>query len=154
MSEHISNRDFVELMQEAFSRGQQISFVPTGRSMLPMLDGVEDTVTFEKKPEKLKKYDVVFYCRASGQLVLHRLIGFEKNGGYIFCGDGQYHYEYGITDDDVLALMVAYTHKGKERSIDTVSYRLYICCMMLKKHIFRLMIKVYHLLKGKKLDRS
>ena len=68
--------------------------------MLPMLDGENDTVTFAPKPERLKKYDVAFYQRGeTGQLVLHRMIGFSKDGGYIFSGDNQFYYEYGVTDD-------------------------------------------------------
>ncbi len=122
-------------MQEAFSRGQELTFTPTGKSMLPMLDGVNDTVTFSPKPDKLRKYDVAFYQRDSGQLVLHRMVGFDKNGGYIFSGDGQYYYEYGIRDDNILALMTSFTHNGKNRDINEFFYRFYIRRMMIKKRL-------------------
>ena len=143
MSERISSADFVMILQEAFARGQELTFTPTGTSMLPMLDGREDTVTFSPKPERLKKYDVAFYCRpTSGQLVLHRMVGFDKSGGYVFSGDGQYYYEYGITDNDVLALMTSFTRKGKTYSLSDPSYRLYIRRMMLKKRLRILLGKV------------
>ena len=108
-----------------------------------MLDGREDTVTFSPKPERLKKFDVAFYCRpTSGQLVLHRMVAFDKSGGYVFSGDGQYYYEYGITDNDVLALMTSFTRKGKTYKLSDLSYRLYIRRMMLKKRLRILLGKV------------
>lgn len=143
LSERISYSDFVAVMQEAFRRGQQLKFTPSGSSMLPMLDGKEDTVTFAPRPEKLKKYDVVFYRRVrTGQMVLHRLVGFAKDGTYIFSGDNQYYYERGVRDEDILALMVAFTHKGKPYSVNDYSYRLYIRRMMLKKRLRIFLLKV------------
>ena len=149
MSEYIAPSEFLELMQESFDRGQDLIFTPGGRSMLPMLDGKTDTVTFSPKPDKLKKYDVAFYIRRkSDQLVLHRMIGFTIDGGYVFSGDGQYYYEYGVTDDDVLALMTAFTHKGKHHKVTDFSYRFYIRRMMLKKRLRMLLSKIYHKLRG------
>ena len=113
--------------------------------MLPMLDGKKDKVTFSEKPDKLKKYDVAFYVRRkTNQLVLHRMIGFTKDGGYIFSGDNQYFYEYGIGDEDVLALMTSFIHKGKQYSVTDFSYRFYIRLMMLKKRLRRFASKIYH----------
>ena len=142
MIDRISPDDFVAVMNEVFERGQELTFTPTGRSMLPMLNGKDDTVTFSKKPDRLKKYDVAFYRRPlSGQLVLHRMVGFDKSGGYIFSGDGQYYLEYGITDDDILALMTSFTRKGKKYGTDDFSYRFYIRRMMLKKRLRMLLGK-------------
>lgn len=145
MSEFISPEDFISVMQESFERGQDLIFTPSGTSMLPMLDGKEDKVTFSPKPVQLKKYDVAFYLRRkTNQLVLHRMIGFSKDGGYIFCGDNQYVYEYGVGDDDVLALMTSFTHHGKTRRVTDFSYRLYIHRMMLKKRLRRFAAGIYH----------
>lgn len=143
LSERISSSDFIAVMQEAFNRGQQLKFTPSGSSMLPMLDGKEDTVTFAPRPEKLKKYDVVFYWRPrTSQMVLHRLVGFAKDGTYIFSGDNQYYLEPGVRDEDILALMVEFTHNGKKYSVSDFSYRLYIHRMMLKKRLRMILSKV------------
>lgn len=147
MSEFIAPGDFIALMQESFSRGQVLTFTPSGSSMKPMLDGIDDKVTFSPKPDRLRKYDVVFYMRPdSKQLVLHRVIGFTADGEYIFCGDNQYDYEYGIGDEDVLALMTSFTHNGKEHQVTDLSYRLYIRRMMLKKRLRRFAARIYHTL--------
>ena len=52
MSERLSNKEFLGILKETFKRGQELRFTPTGRSMLPMLDGVNDTVTFAPVVEK------------------------------------------------------------------------------------------------------
>ncbi len=145
MSDRISNREFLAVMEEAFKRGQKIKFTPSGISMLPMLDGKNDTVTFAPKPDKLKKYDVAFYRRKkSGQLVLHRVVRVCKDGSYVFSGDGQFYYEPSIKDEDILAVMVAFTHKGKACNVSDLGYRLYIHRMMLKKRARIFALKVYH----------
>ena len=51
MSEFIAPADFIAVMQESFDRGQDVTFTPSGNSMLPMLDGKKDQVTLSKKPE-------------------------------------------------------------------------------------------------------
>lgn len=150
MSEQISFEEFSLLLGETFERGQELTFIPSGRSMLPMLNGTDDKVTFSPKPERLKKYDVAFYRRGRGEgarLVLHRMIGFTRDGGYIFCGDNQYDFEYGVTDDDVLALMTSFTHRGRERSVRSLRYRIYSRRIVAKKKIRRLLSKIYHKLK-------
>ena len=150
MSEIFAPEEFLAALDDAFDRGQELSFIPSGRSMLPMLNGVGDKVTLSAKPSKLRKYDVAFYRRPdSGRLVLHRMIGFDKRGGYIFSGDSQYTPEYGVTDDDVLAIMTAYTHNGRERGTDTLPYRVYSRLIVLKKRPRRLASRIYHKLLGR-----
>ena len=134
MSERLSNDEFVAVLEDTFGRGQELIFTPSGRSMLPMLDGKNDKVTFSPRPERVKKYDVLFYRRPdTGQLVLHRLIGFDKDGSYIFSGDGQYYIERGIRYEDILAIMSSFTHKGRQRGVNDFSYRVYIRLMMCRK---------------------
>lgn len=151
MSNIIPPNEFVAVLKDTFARGQQLTFTPSGRSMKPMLDGKSDKVTFSPKPDKLKKYDIAFYQRPdTGQLVLHRVIGFTKDGGYIFSGDNQYWYEYGITDSDILALMTSFTHKGRERSIDSFSYALYCRLMLCRKRVRNFAARVYHKLRPRR----
>lgn len=144
MSEIISNSDFLELMEEAFSIGSTICFTPSGSSMLPLLDGKSDTVTLSKKPPALKKYDVIFYVRESGAFVLHRIIRCEPDGTYTLCGDNQYGLEKGVRYENVKAVMTGYTHEGKEISVTSFSYRFYSRRNVLKKYIRMALSKVYH----------
>ncbi len=143
MSERITNSEFLAVMDEAFKRGQELKFTPSGSSMLPMLDGADDTVTLGKKPDRLKKYDVAFYRRPSGQLVLHRVVKVCRDGTYTFCGDNQLVYEPGVKHEDILALMTAFSHDGKARGISDFSYRFYIHRMMTKKRLRKFLGRVY-----------
>ena len=128
-----------------FQSGQAVTFVPSGTSMLPFLDGKTDKVTLSPKPLRLKKNDVAFYVRPkTGQPVLHRMIGFTKSGEYIFCGDNQLDYEYGIADDDILAVMTAFTHRGKEHQATERRYRFSIRLLWLKKRLRRCASKAYY----------
>ena len=144
MSEIIAPAEFVAVLEETLARGQELTFIPSGMSMRPMLDGKNDKVTLSANPDRLKKYDVALYNRrATGQLVMHRMVGFDKSGGYVFSGDGQYYYEYGVADGDVLALMTSFTHKGKEHSVDDAGYKAYIRWMMAKKRLRMCAAKAY-----------
>lgn len=148
MSNYIPPDEFVALLQEAFDRGQELTFTPSGKSMLPMLDGVDDKVTLASPPARLAKYDVAFYRRsATGHLVLHRMVGFDRDGGYIFCGDNQRALEYGVTHGDVLAIMSSYTHHGRLHSVRSVRYRLYSRRIVYKRKLRALLSKAYHTIK-------
>lgn len=147
MSEYIAYDDFFAVMQECFERGQDVSFTPSGISMRPMLNGRDDIVTLSPRPDRLKKYDVALYIRKkTHKPVLHRMIAFDKNGGYIFSGDNQYYYEYGVEDDDIKAVLTSYIHKGKKRDIRGISYRIYVGCMMFRKRLRMLAAKMYHMI--------
>lgn len=143
MSEIIPNKDFLELMEEAFSNGTTICFTPSGSSMLPLLDGRRDTVTLKKKPAQLRKYDVIFYVRKSGAFVLHRIVRCEKDGTYTLSGDNQYYLEKGVRYEDVKAVMAAYTKDGEEKSLSALSYRAYSRYNVLKKYIRMALVRVY-----------
>ena len=148
MSERIAPQEFVELLHEAFDRGQELIFTPSGTSMLPMLDGREDKVTFSPKSGRLRKYDVAFYRRsATGQLVLHRVVGFTRDGGYLFCGDNQCSLERGVSDDDILAVMTSFTHKGREYAATSPRYRIYSRYIVLRKGLRRFMLRIYRRIK-------
>ena len=144
MIETISNPDFLALMEEAFKRGSTVCFTPSGSSMLPMLNGTTDTVTLSQKPPELKPYDVIFYVREGGVFVLHRIVRCEKDGSFTLSGDNQYYLEEGVRYEDVKALMTSFTHKGKECSVTSFSYRFYIRRMILKKRIRMCLSAIYH----------
>lgn len=144
MTETIQNQDFLELMEEAFESGATVCFTPTGTSMLPMLNGTTDTVTLSKKPSALHRYDVIFYVREGGVIVLHRIIKCESDGTYTLLGDNQYDPEKGVRYEDVKAVMTAYTHLGRERSVTSFSYRFYVWRLMLKKRIRKFLSTIYH----------
>lgn len=117
--------DAIHIIKEQLESGAKISFVPKGISMKPMLSG-SDKVILEKPNGKLKKYDLPLYVYPNtNAYAIHRVISFDKQGNYIICGDNNITKEYGITDDNIIAIVTAYYKKGKLKSVNSLSYKIY-----------------------------
>lgn len=97
-----------------------------GVSMLPMLKEGRDLMIVRRKlpDERLKKYDVAIYIRPPHAYVLHRIIKAEEDG-YVFLGDNCENKEYNIREDQVIAVMTAFVHKGRQIDINNRGYRFY-----------------------------
>ncbi len=97
----------------------------SGVSMLPLLRQGKDFYTVVKKGNKrCRKYDVVLYRRPPNHYVLHRIVEV-RDSDYVILGDNCIRKEYGITDDDILAVMTSFTRRGKEHSVHEMPYRIY-----------------------------
>ncbi len=143
MNNVISSDDFVTVLNDAFSSGHDFSFNPTGVSMQPMLNGTTDTVVLTKKPQKLSKYDVVFFRRnKDNAIVLHRIVKVVDDSTYLLSGDSQYHFET-VCYDDVFAVLKSFTHNGKTISTDSFGYKVYSCIILAKKYTRIFLSKMY-----------
>lgn len=144
MNSVISNDDFVAVLNDAFSCGRDFSFSPTGVSMRPMLNGTTDTVVLAKKPQKLSKYDVVFFKRQrDNAIVLHRIVKVVDDSTYLLSGDSQYYFET-VGYDDVFAVLKSFTHHGKSVSTDSFGYNVYCRIILFKKYTHIFFSKMYH----------
>ena len=65
---------------------------PQGNSMRPFIRGDKDLVMILPISEAPKKYDVILFCRDSGEHVLHRVIKTGENCCYVR-GDNCYYTE-------------------------------------------------------------
>lgn len=115
--------ELVPLFCEQLNAGGKVSFTPRGNSMRPMLRHGIDTVELSPIIGELKKYDVVLYRRDNGKYVLHRIV--KAGESYTCIGDNQYHREYGLRRDQMIAIVTAFTRKGKAYSTDSPGYKLY-----------------------------
>lgn len=111
--ENVGYEKIMPLIVSQLESGGTVCIKPYGTSMLPLIRQGKDEVVLEKHTQKAKRYDILFYRRKNGQFVLHRVVKFDKNGGYIIRGDHQFEYEYGITDDDVIAVVKEIRRDGK-----------------------------------------
>lgn len=111
------------LFREILASGQSFSFSPRGTSMLPMLRQGIDSVTLSPLPEKLKKYDLPLYRRDNGQYVLHRIVAAGET--YTCMGDNQFDPEPGLRQDQMIALVTAFTRGGRTVSAKDPVYRIY-----------------------------
>ncbi len=111
------------LMRENLAAGGTVRFSSRGTSMSPMLRNGKDFVELSAPPKKLKKYDLPLYQRDTGEYVMHRIV---KTGQTYTCvGDNQFAYETGIRPDQIIAVVTAFTRKGKRYSAKAFSYWLY-----------------------------
>ena len=98
-----------------------------GISMLPFIRQGHATVIVVPVRERLKKYDVALFHRKTGEYVLHRVVKVRKND-YVFCGDNQKTWEYGITDELIVGVMSELYDDGVKIDIDG----LFLTCMQIK----------------------
>ena len=112
MSKIVSMDDMIPLIEEKLNEDGKVVFTPKGVSMLPTIVGEVDTVSLVKPQFPLKKYSIPLYKRDNGGYVLHRVIGI-KNGCYVMRGDNQYVKEKGIRDDQIVGVVLTYTHEGE-----------------------------------------
>lgn len=95
-----------------------------GDSMLPLIKQGRDVMILETPERCVKKYDAVLYKRQNGQYVMHRIIG-ENKDGFILCGDNRYDKEYGIKNEQILALLTGVVRQGKKIKVDSFKYKMY-----------------------------
>lgn len=115
--------EMMPLIEESLAAGQSVKLSPTGVSMRPMLRQERDCVVLSPAPERLCKYDIPLYKRENGQYVLHRVVRVGKD--YTCTGDNQFVYEHGIRQEQVIAVVTAFTRDEKQISVHAFSYRLY-----------------------------
>ncbi len=126
MSNTFSLEEILPVMKEQLDNGKTVSFVPKGNSMLPMLRNGKDMVMLKKSDGKLHLSDVAFYYRReTDSYVIHRVVGFQKDGSYIMLGDNNVQKEYNIRPEDIIAVVTAFYRNGKMHKVTDFSYRLY-----------------------------
>ncbi len=111
--------------EEYLAEHGELTLTNVGVSMLPMLKQGRDMFTLTKKTEKrCKKYDVVLYRVPPNRYVMHRIVEVREND-YVILGDNCMNKEYGIKDEDIIAVLTRFVHNGREYSVEDASYMSY-----------------------------
>ncbi len=143
MNKSFSIEELLPVMKEQLDNGKVVSFIPKGNSMLPMLRNGEDVVLLKKTEDRLHLSDVAFYYRReTDSYVIHRVVGFQKDGSYIMLGDNNVTKEYNIKPEDIIAVMTAFYRKGKMYEANCLRYRAYCEMLYWIRPMRRLFIKV------------
>ena len=71
------------------AHGGRCRLVITGTSMLPFLRHLQDAVILAPLSGPVRRGDILFYLRAGGQPILHRVIKVCDDGTLLLCGDAQ-----------------------------------------------------------------
>ena len=125
------------LFREQLACGQTVRFSPRGTSMLPMLRQGIDQVVLSPLPEKLRKFDLPLYQRDDGHYVLHRIVGI-RDGRFTCLGDNQFVKEYDLRQDQMIAVVSAFTRDGRQYSVTDPGYWIYCRVWYYSRHLRRL----------------
>ena len=118
-----SIKELAPFIEEAVKAEKEVRITVTGYSMYPLFrSGTDDVVL--KKPEALRKYDVVLFKRKDGSYIFHRIIKI-KGDVLTIAGDNETKKETPVLVSDVIAVMKSFYRKDKLHSADELWYRLY-----------------------------
>ena len=119
----------VKKMEEILAETGELFTTASGVSMLPCIRPKWDMLHLAKPRHDIKKYDVLLYKRKNGTYILHRVMEV-KSDSYVLCGDNQWVLEHGITDEQVLGVLIGF-YRGKK----------YIDCQ--KNYLYHFYVKLW-----------
>ena len=96
----VDTREYVSMLKELTEEGREVSMQIAGSSMSPFLIHARDMIYFKKPDRELKKGDMVFFQRRSGQFIMHRIWKVRPEGYYIV-GDAQTQIEGPVERDQI-----------------------------------------------------
>lgn len=108
----VDKREYVSVLREVAEEGKIVSMLVVGSSMTPFLCHKRDYIYFTRPERDLRRGDMVFYQRDTGQYVMHRIYKIDKNGYYL-TGDAQMEIEGPLRRDQIFALIIRVRRKGK-----------------------------------------
>lgn len=111
--------------EDYIEQNGSLTYTNTGVSMLPLLrQGKDMFIVSKRNVKRFKPGDVVLYRRPPDHYVLHRVVEVRKDD-YVILGDNCVNKEYGIKDEDIIAVMTGYIRGGKEHTVSEKGYRFY-----------------------------
>ena len=108
----VDTKEYVDVLRGLTEEGKEVSMLVAGSSMNPFLIHYRDTIFFKKPERPLRRGDMVFYQRSSGQYVMHRILRVKPEGLYIV-GDAQTEIEGPVRPQQVFAIITRVKRKGK-----------------------------------------
>lgn len=106
----VDTKEYVSVLKELAEEGKVVSMRITGSSMSPFLCHGRDYIYFSKPKRDLRKGDMVFYQRDTGQFVMHRIYKV-KPEGYYMLGDAQTDIEGPLRREQIFALVLKVKRK-------------------------------------------
>ena len=111
-----------DVLIEILESGAVFPITVTGRSMTPYLKDGRDTVWL-RKTELLKRGQIVFFRRRSGEFILHRIRKIYTDGRMLINGDAQTWCET-VLPEMAAAVVCAVTRDGITRDAGCPAWKL------------------------------
>lgn len=128
--------------------GIDVTLTVTGNSMSPLWKHKRDTVVLTKCDKyNLKRGDIPLYQRCTGQYVLHRIVAV-KEDSYTMCGDAQMQLERSVPKEKVIAVVKAFSRKGKKYSCKDLVYITYSNVWMALRPLRKIILGIYNRMSG------
>ena len=125
MSDPIYISEYDSLIREVLASGGEFRLYPHGTSMLPLLRQGRDSVALRSLDRPPQKYDILFYQRADGSYILHRVKEVTSEG-LIMWGDNHTMLEYGVTEDMIIGYAARIFRGENELDCRSLTYRAYL----------------------------
>ena len=74
MNVEVDTREYVTVLKEMTEQGLEVAMTVSGTSMEPFLTHERDKIYFRKAEGLMKKGDMVFFQRKTGEYVMHRIM--------------------------------------------------------------------------------
>ena len=108
----VDTREYVSILRGIAEEGKVVSLRIAGISMSPFLCQERDWIYFTRPDRALRRGDMVFYQRDTGQYVMHRIYQI-RGEEYYMLGDAQTCVEGPLRREQIFALIVQVKRKGK-----------------------------------------
>lgn len=108
----VDTDEYMNMLEGLISEGHEVSLVIAGNSMSPFLIDKRDEIFFKSPWRDVKRGDIVFYKRLTGQYVCHRVYRVKDDGVYLV-GDAQQEIEGPLPATCIFALVTKAKRKGK-----------------------------------------
>ena len=108
----VDTREYVSILRGIAEEGKVVSLRIAGSSMSPFLCHERDWIYFTRPDRALRRGDMVFYQRDTGQYVMHRIYQI-RGEEYYMLGDAQTCVEGPLRREQIFALIVQVKRKGK-----------------------------------------
>lgn len=108
----VDTNEYVTVLRELAGEGRVVPMLIAGSSMSPFLCHNRDYIYFTKPDRELRRGDMVFYQRDTGQYVMHRIYK-RKKDGYYMVGDAQTQIEGPLRGDQIFARIIKVKRKGR-----------------------------------------
>lgn len=138
LNKKVSFEELFPLIKQKIDEESEISFCAFGTSMLPFIHDGSDLVTLGPIRSPLKKNDIVFYRRANGQFVLHRIVKVKDTNTLLLCGDNQFVIEKDIHPQQIIARLVRLERDGRAISLSSPQAILWSCHLPIRRLALRI----------------
>ena len=143
----VDTYEYVSVLKELVEEGKEVSMLIAGSSMSPFLCHQRDSIFFKKPDRELKRGDMVFYQRNSGQYVMHRIYKV-KSEGYYMVGDAQTEIEGPLERNQIFAIITKVKRKGKWIESGDFWWEFFAKVWIQIVPVRKVTIRLYGLLKG------